>query len=47
MTTSLDLELDAATLTERIVDVPSVSGAEATLADAVQSALRGLPRRTP
>jgi succinyl-diaminopimelate desuccinylase len=46
MTVSLDLDLDAATLTERIVDVPSVSGTEATLADAVESALRGMPHLT-
>ncbi|MGP4113010.1 succinyl-diaminopimelate desuccinylase [Streptomyces sp. 4N509B] len=39
----LDLALDAAALTARLVDVPSVSGTEARLADAVEAALRELP----
>lgn len=36
----LDLALDAATLTAALVDVPSVSGDEGRLADAVEAALR-------
>jgi succinyl-diaminopimelate desuccinylase len=36
----LDLEMDAVSLTAALVDVPSVSGDEALLADAVESALR-------
>jgi succinyl-diaminopimelate desuccinylase len=36
----LDLEMDAASLTAVLVDVPSVSGDEATVADAVDGALR-------
>ncbi|RKN47076.1 succinyl-diaminopimelate desuccinylase [Streptomyces hoynatensis] len=39
----LDLGLDAAELTARLVDIPSVSGSEKPLADAVESALRALP----
>ncbi|MDT3397794.1 succinyl-diaminopimelate desuccinylase [Streptomyces sp. B1866] len=39
----LDLSLDAARLTARLVDFPSVSGAEQALADAVEQALRALP----
>ncbi|MEV1010342.1 succinyl-diaminopimelate desuccinylase [Streptomyces sp. NPDC049881] len=39
----LDLGLDAAALTARLVDIPSVSGTEKPLADAVESALRTLP----
>lgn len=37
---ALDLALDPATLTERLVDIPSVSGEEQAIADAVESALR-------
>jgi succinyl-diaminopimelate desuccinylase len=40
----LDLEADAGELTAALVDVPSVSGSEAALADAVQAALAGLGR---
>ncbi|MDT0265453.1 succinyl-diaminopimelate desuccinylase [Streptomyces sp. DSM 44915] len=39
----LDLGLDAAALTARLVDIPSVSGTEEPLADAVQRALAALP----
>jgi succinyl-diaminopimelate desuccinylase len=39
----LDLSQDAAALTARIVDIPSVSGEEKPLADAVETALRELP----
>ncbi|HTP15541.1 MAG TPA: succinyl-diaminopimelate desuccinylase [Streptosporangiaceae bacterium] len=39
----LDLSLDAARLAAQLVDVPSVSGEEAELADAVAAALAGLP----
>ncbi|NJP67700.1 succinyl-diaminopimelate desuccinylase [Streptomyces spiramenti] len=39
---SLDLSLDAAALTAQLVDIPSVSGSEEPLADAVEEALRGL-----
>jgi succinyl-diaminopimelate desuccinylase len=38
----LDLSADVLTLTRALVDAPSVSGAEAPLADAVEAALRGL-----
>ncbi|MDQ3454011.1 MAG: succinyl-diaminopimelate desuccinylase [Actinomycetota bacterium] len=38
----LDLTLGGAELTAALVDIPSVSGTEATLADAVEAALRGL-----
>ncbi|MGY1813747.1 succinyl-diaminopimelate desuccinylase [Blastococcus sp. SYSU D00820] len=38
----LDLSADVLTLTRALVDVPSVSGDEAALADAVEAALRGL-----
>lgn len=41
--TALDLGLDAAALTARLVDIPSVSGSEQPLADAVEAALRDLP----
>jgi succinyl-diaminopimelate desuccinylase len=40
--TSLDLAADGAALTAALVDVPSVSGSEGPLADAVEAALRGL-----
>ncbi|MBP0460747.1 succinyl-diaminopimelate desuccinylase [Streptomyces montanisoli] len=43
MSDKLDLTLDAATLTARLVDLPSVSGSEEALADAVEQALRTLP----
>ncbi|RII15831.1 Succinyl-diaminopimelate desuccinylase [Streptomyces sp. YIM 130001] len=39
----LDLTLDAAELTARLVDFPSESGQEKPLADAVEAALRALP----
>ncbi len=38
----LDLTLDPVTLTERLVDIPSVSGDEQVIADAVETALRAL-----
>jgi succinyl-diaminopimelate desuccinylase len=40
--TPLDLTADVLTLTRALVDVPSVSGTEDALADAVETALRGL-----
>ncbi len=40
---ALDLSQDAAALTAQLVDFPSVSGDEKGLADAVETALRGLP----
>ncbi|HEU5005917.1 MAG TPA: succinyl-diaminopimelate desuccinylase [Jatrophihabitantaceae bacterium] len=40
----LDLSLDVADLTAALVDVPSVSGDEAQLADLVEAALRDVPR---
>ncbi|MEE1927729.1 succinyl-diaminopimelate desuccinylase [Streptomyces sp. TRM 70351] len=43
---TLDLHQDAARLTAQLVDIPSVSGDEETLADAVEEALRGLPHLT-
>ncbi|WP_030912525.1 succinyl-diaminopimelate desuccinylase [Streptomyces sp. NRRL F-5126] len=43
MSDKLDLTLDAATLTARLVDLPSVSGSEEVLADAVEQSLRTLP----
>ncbi|HCA84424.1 MAG TPA: succinyl-diaminopimelate desuccinylase [Streptomyces sp.] len=43
---ALDLSQDAAALTARIVDIPSVSGGEKVLADAVEEALRRLPHLT-
>ncbi|WKX72423.1 succinyl-diaminopimelate desuccinylase [Streptomyces sp. XD-27] len=43
---ALDLSLDAAALTARLVDFPSVSGDEKALADAVEQALRALPHLT-
>jgi succinyl-diaminopimelate desuccinylase len=39
----LDLDLDGAALTARLVDIPSVSGEEGPLADAIEAALRPLP----
>ncbi|MFT2019140.1 succinyl-diaminopimelate desuccinylase [Streptomyces sp. 796.1] len=39
----LDLSVDAAELTARLVDFPSVSGDEKDLADAIERALRALP----
>jgi len=42
--TTLDLGVDPADLTAALVDVPSVSGSEAPLADAVEAALRRLGR---
>ncbi|MGW6304868.1 succinyl-diaminopimelate desuccinylase [Streptomyces niveus] len=44
--TTLDLTLDAPGLTARLVDIPSVSGTEKPLADAVEEALRALPHLT-
>jgi succinyl-diaminopimelate desuccinylase len=41
-TTVLDLSADVLALTRALVDVPSVSGTEGALADAVETALRGL-----
>jgi succinyl-diaminopimelate desuccinylase len=40
---TLDLDLDGAALTAQLVDIPSVSGEEGPLADAVEGALRTLP----
>jgi succinyl-diaminopimelate desuccinylase len=42
----LDLSRDAASLTADLVDVPSVSGDEAALADTIAAALAGLPHLT-
>ena len=39
----MDLDLDGAALTAQLVDIPSVSGEEGPLADAVEAALRALP----
>ncbi|MBV2353100.1 succinyl-diaminopimelate desuccinylase [Streptomyces sp. J2-1] len=44
--TSLDLSLDAAALTARLVDLPSESGTEKPLADAIEAGLRTLPHLT-
>ncbi|MGW9362962.1 succinyl-diaminopimelate desuccinylase [Streptomyces albidoflavus] len=44
--TSLDLTLDAAALTAALVDLPSESGGERALADAIEAALRPLPHLT-
>jgi len=44
--TPLDLTLDAAALTARLVDFPSESGTEQPLADAIEAALRALPHLT-
>lgn len=43
---ALDLHQDAARLTAQLVDIPSVSGGEQRLADAVEAALRTLPHLT-
>ncbi|MCB5166937.1 succinyl-diaminopimelate desuccinylase [Streptomyces bambusae] len=43
---ALDLSLDAAALTARLVDIPSESGDEKVIADAVEQALRALPHLT-
>ncbi|MEE1797087.1 succinyl-diaminopimelate desuccinylase [Streptomyces sp. BE308] len=43
---TLDLTLDGPALTARLVDFPSVSGEETELADAIETALRGLPHLT-
>jgi succinyl-diaminopimelate desuccinylase len=40
---NLDLDLDGAALTAQLVDIPSVSGEEGPLADAVEAALRRRP----
>ncbi|MBF9067648.1 succinyl-diaminopimelate desuccinylase [Streptacidiphilus fuscans] len=42
----LDLSLTGAELTARLVDIPSVSGAEQQIADVVEAALRKLPHLT-
>ena len=39
---TIDIEMDVASLTAALVDVPSVSGDEAAIADAVDSSLRAL-----
>ncbi|MFD7071300.1 succinyl-diaminopimelate desuccinylase [Streptomyces sp. NPDC059913] len=44
--TTLDLTLDGPALTARLVDLPSVSGQEKDLADAIEAALRPLPHLT-
>ena len=41
---AIDLSLDVAALTAALVDFPSVSGEEKPLADAIEQALRALPR---
>ncbi|MBB5117185.1 succinyl-diaminopimelate desuccinylase [Streptomyces eurocidicus] len=43
---ALDLSLDAAALTAGLVDIPSESGNEKPLADAIERALRALPHLT-
>ena len=42
----MDLSLDGAALTARLVDTPSVSGDEGPLTDAIEDALRALPHLT-
>ncbi|MFF9895358.1 succinyl-diaminopimelate desuccinylase [Streptomyces longispororuber] len=42
----LDLTADAAALTAALVDIPSPSGGEKALADAIEAALRALPHLT-
>ena len=44
--TSLDLRQDGPTLTATLVDIYSVSGSEAALADAIEGALRAVPHLT-
>ncbi|GHA72740.1 succinyl-diaminopimelate desuccinylase [Streptomyces termitum] len=44
--TPLDLTRDGAALTAALVDLPSVSGTEKPLADAIEDALRALPHLT-
>jgi succinyl-diaminopimelate desuccinylase len=43
MDRDLDLDLDGAALTAQLVDIPSVSGEEGPLADAIELVLRSLP----
>lgn len=43
MTPRLDLDLPGPELTAQVCDIPSVSGAETSLADAVETALRAYP----
>ncbi|HEY6297249.1 MAG TPA: succinyl-diaminopimelate desuccinylase [Streptosporangiaceae bacterium] len=43
MDSDLDLDLEGAALTARLVDIPSVSGEEGPLADAVERVLRPMP----
>ncbi|MBO1337760.1 succinyl-diaminopimelate desuccinylase [Streptomyces sp. VRA16 Mangrove soil] len=45
-TAALDLTTDVVELTRALVDIPSESGDEAVLADAVETALRALPHLT-
>lgn len=42
----MNLDLDGAALTAELVDIPSVSGEEGPLADAIEAALRSLPHLT-
>ena len=42
----MDLQLDGAALTAQLVDIPSVSGEEGPLTDAIEGALRALPHLT-
>jgi succinyl-diaminopimelate desuccinylase len=42
----VDLHLDGAALTAQLVDIPSVSGEEGPIADAIEGALRALPHLT-
>ena len=46
MDLDLDLSLEPATLTAALVDVPSVSGGEQRLADAIETALHGIDHLT-
>ena len=41
---TLDLSADPADLTRTLVDIPSVSGTEGPIADAIESALRSIGR---